>query len=670
LIICLLLSVHAIAQEPTMRKIQNLGNRFNNPGNRLGTTGGTIDSIRHRNKFEDSITISFRYLDSARSYPLDSTIRDFTKRFPIPATNIYLGNTGNASRSILFSPVFKAGWDAGFHAFDIYKWKWENVRFFNTTRPYTELNYLLGLRVEQIIEILHTQNIRPNWNASFQYRLINSPGFFKNQKTNHNNYLFTSWYQSKNKRYNNYFVIVANRLNSGESGGLMNDQDYLNDPAYKDRFNIPTRIGGDPSFGRNFFSTIIPTGNKYSETRFLLRQQYDLGKKDSLVTDSTVIPLFYPSLRFEHTFQFSKYSYLFTDAVPDSAYYRIYYDTVISNPYDTFRVNETWKEMLNDFSIYQFPDVKNLQQFIKIGAALQNLSGEFSSGKKKFYNIYGHIEYRNKTRNQKWDAEINGKLYFTGLNAGDYQAYGSLQRYAGKRIGYVQMGFENSNRTPSFIFDNRSSFYLLHSSRNFKKENSSHFFGSLFQPAAKLKLSGHYYVLTNYSYITNYYQLQQETSLFNVLQVSLEKTLKIGKHWNWHAEIYFQQTVGNAPVNLPLIFTRNRFAYEGNLGFKNLDIAMGLEARYHTPYKADGYSPVLGQFFYQDSIRISNSTPDISAYLHFRIRSFKAFVRAENLNTARVLNGQFGFTRNNFALPGYPYPGLQLRLGIYWSFVN
>ena len=74
-------------------------------------------------------------------------------------------------------------------------------------------------------------------------------------------------------------------------------------------------------------------------------------------------------------------------------------------------------------------------------------------------------------------------------------------------------------------------------------------------------------------------------------------------------------------------------------------------------------------FYVQDSIRISDHTPDISAYLHFRVRSFKAFVRLENLNTAQT-NGGFGFTNNNLAAPGYPYPGLQFRLGIYWSFVN
>ena len=115
---------------------------------------------------------------------------------------------------------------------------------------------------------------------------------------------------------------------------------------------------------------------------------------------------------------------------------------------------------------------------------------------------------------------------------------------------------------------------------------------------------------------------------------------------------------------------RNRLAYEGNLGFKNLDIAFGLEFRYHTPYKADNYSPVLGQFYYQDSITIRNRRPDISAYAHFRIKPFKAFIRLENLNTAETSLGNLSFTRNNLVAPGYPMPGLQFRLGIYWSFVN
>jgi hypothetical protein len=149
--------------------------------------------------------------------------------------------------------------------------------------------------------------------------------------------------------------------------------------------------------------------------------------------------------------------------------------------------------------------------------------------------------------------------------------------------------------------------------------------------------------------------------------VSGFKTFNLARSWKIHSEVYVQQKAGGAAVNIPVIFTRNRFAYEGRL-FKNLNLSTGLEMRYHTPYDADGYSPVLGQFFFQDTVTIGNR-PEIHAFAHFRIRTFKAFVRIENLNTATTAGG-FRFNKNNFAAPAYPTPGMVFRLGIYWTFVN
>lgn len=657
------ISVHAQELMP------QLGNKFRQVGGSLRNGGGGTDSLRRRDKQEDSITISYRFLDDSRSNKLDSTVDDFSRRFPLPSTFINLGNLGNAARSLLFSPNLKAAFDPGFHAYDVYKYTLQDVRFFQTTRPYSELNYMLGSRSEQMIGLLHTQNIKPNWNFLFQYRLINSPGFFKNQKSNHNNYLFSSKFQSKNLRYNNYFVLLGNKLQSSENGGIVDTTDILNDPIYKDRFVINTAIGGADQFSSNFFSNKINTGNKYDEFTFLFRQQYDLGKKDSLVTDSTVVPLFFPRVRFEHTLQIEKDKYIFQDNIADSLYYKTYYDTSLARLKDTLIFKEKWRVLTNDFSIYQFPDAKNLQQYIKVGLLLQNISGTLSSGNVNFFNTAGHAAYRNKSKNQQWDIEANGTLYFTGFNSGDYMASISLQRMLGKKLGYFQLGFENTSRTPSFIFDNRSSFYLLKTQTALKKENNTHLFASYYLPAFKLKLTGHYYLSTNYTYFSNYYQIQQESALFNVLQIAMQKTIRIGKRWHWHADVYFQQAIGGAPVNVPAIYTRNRIAYEGNLGFKNLSIAMGAEIRYRVSYKADGYSPVLGHYFYQDSNTIKNSLPDIAGYIHFRIKPFTAFVRAENLNTARNLGG-FGFTRNNLIAPNYALPGLQIRIGIFWRFVN
>ena len=635
-------------------------------------SGSSSDSLQHRDKYEDSITIYYQLPFSLQRNKLDSSIMDFNKRFPIPAHHVFLGNVGTATRSILFDPNMSSGWDHGMHAFDAYHWDLETIRFFNTTRPYTELAYMLGGRAEQIAEITHTQNVKPNLNILLQYRLINAPGFFKNQKTNDNNYLFTSWYQSINKRYNNYFVLLANTLQSDENGGLRNDKDYLNDPIYNDRFNIPTKIGGDAEFGTNFFSSTLYTGNRYADLHLMVKQQYDLGKKDSIVGDSVVIPLFYPRLRFEHVFRYSSYKLKFMDTpnleigyYPSPLYYdSAYHYTLVDS---TLTLYDRWKEMNNEFSIYTFPDAKNQLQFLKLGMVVQNLKAVTDTFTGSFYNLIGQGEYRNMTRDKKWDVTIAGKLYFAGLNSGDYEAFMNLKRIVSRKGDYIDLSFRNVNRTPSFSFDPRSSFYF-DAPKDLNKENITLINGSFYLAKPALEISGNYFLVGNYTYYTDYYRVHQENALFNVLQVSLGKVFRIGKRWLWHTDVYFQQKTGDVDLNLPAFFTRNRIGYEGTLGFKKLNIATGLEVKYHSSYNADGYSPAIGKFFYQDSVRISNR-PDIAAYIHFRIRNFRAFIRAENLNTLTVENG-LGFRHNNFAAPDHPYPGLNLRLSIYWSFLN
>jgi len=648
------------AQSGAMNRLKGLGNR--------GGGGGSGDSLLKR--VDDSITINFRYLDSSRAQKFDTVLTDFNRFFPVPWQYKSLGNLGNATESMVFSPRMNSGWDHGFHAFDVYNFNVTDVRLYNTTSAYSELGYILGSRLEQMIHLLHTQNIRPNWNASFQYRLINSPGFFQNQATNHNSYRFGSWYQSINKRYQNFVVLVGNKLQSGENGGIKTDGNYLDSSGYTQRLTIPTKLGGDNTATSNFFNRPLNVASRFTNATYMMRQQYDIGQKDSIVTDTSVVPLFYPRLRLEHTISYSTYKYRYTDNKVDSGYYAVNYNIKeLKTDTSYILLRDEWSELINDFSIYSFPDAKNSQQFIKAGASLQNLSGTFDTGlvKSKYNNVFLHGEYRNKTRNQKWDLELFGKFYLRGLNAGDYNAYVSLKRFISKKIGYFQVGFQNVNRTPSFNFDGASSFYIP-TPVSFNKENTTNIFASLEEPASKLKLSGSYYLVSNYTYYKDFYTPEQATSLFNVLTVTAQKQIKIGGKWNLRTWIILQQKAGNAPVNLPLFLTRNQIGYDGNLGFKNLTTSFGLEFRYFTPYKVNGYSPMLGQFVYQDTSTVEMRLPEIGAYIHFRIRSFTAYIHAENLNSFSFSAG--GFKNNNVLIPVYPTPGLQIRLGILWSFIN
>ena len=76
----------------------------------------------------------------------------------------------------------------------------------------------------------------------------------------------------------------------------------------------------------------------------------------------------------------------------------------------------------------------------------------------------------------------------------------------------------------------------------------------------------------------------------------------------------------------------------------------------------------MGQFSPQDTTVISN-LPNIAYFFNFRIKSFTALIKFENINTIKFSSG-LAFTNNNFAAPHYPIPGLIFRIGVKWIFVN
>ncbi|HRH49235.1 MAG TPA: hypothetical protein PLP23_10815 [Panacibacter sp.] len=639
---------------------------FDNQGKPIRrNTDTTNNKLKHRDPLEDSITISYHYFDNNRIYKLDSSINDFFSRYPVPWYFTDLGNFGNATRPMLFTPFMKPGWDAGFHAYDQFRFTVEDTKLYNSTRPYTEMGYMLGSKAEQMINIQHTQKRKNNVILGFEYRLINAPGAFINQNTSHNNIRINLAYQSRNKRYANNLIYITNKLRSSENGGIQDDT-KLSGLSFNDPFGVSTILGNASAFSRNFFSTNINTGTLYDESVILLRQSYDFGQKDSLVTDSVTYKLFYPRFRLQHDVQFKKEGYVFQDFSVEDSLYNKQYNYIPLN--DSISFKDSWQSLTNDFSVISYPQKNNLNQFLKAGAGYEIITGGYDPYRTKYSNVYFAGEYRNRTKNKKWDLIASGRFYTAGSYAGDYEAYASLERSLDKNKGALQLGFQNVNRSPSAIFSKGLTAFPVYANDNFNKENISRAFATVYLKSLGLSLSGEYYIISNYVYFDDYFTAKQESSLFNVIHISAEKKIQLSKHWNWYIEAHVQQKTGNAPVNLPLVLMRNRFAFEGNF-FKNLFLSTGFEVRYNTSYHADNYSPLNGQFFLQNEFSTANNSPDVNAFLHFRIKSFKGFIRLENLNTINRQD-KFRFTKNNFAAPHYPERTLWFHVGIWWNFVN
>lgn len=680
------------AQRPTNPTVPTEGIPGNDNGaNNLSQFGGRFggrnqstakDTLEKRDKYEDSITITYKYFNDPKVFKMDTAIDDFFNRIPLPASYRTLGNFGNAAQSLIWTPIMKAGFDAGFHAFDIYRFTTENTKLFQTSKPFTEIDYVIGRNIEQYMNVFHTQNIKPNINIVAQYRLVNSLGHMKNQQTNNNNYRFAINYASKKKRYNAQFVVVGNRLQSAENGGVRAGVDYKNNETYIDRKNIPVYIGDSLTGNRSFFSTAIAAGNKYAEANVLFRHSYDIGRKDSLVTDSINYEVFYPKLRLQHTLSIQNNRYLFIDGDVDSAYYKNNYNIDVNRRSNTggFFFKDRWQVLENDFSIYQFPDKKNTQQYIQAGINFQQITGYFDSisnitrplftNKETISNLMIHGRYRNISKNKKWDIDALADLYPLGWNAGDYKWALKLKSLVSKKIGSFEILAENSNQKPAYIFYNKSN-YTRGASDNYNKQNILHLEFAFDNAPLKLSAAAHLYTVSNYTYYSTFIKTAQ-SNVFNVLQIILDKKLKLSRrHWVLYSQWALQQRIGNADLFLPNIFTRNRIAYETRV--KKMTLTTGIDIKYFTPYKIQKYSPVGGQFVWDANAKTNTNLPEIAAYLNFKIRGFSAFLRAENLNTVRVSNNNgftFNFTNNNLFNENYLTPGLNIRIGIFWEFLN
>lgn len=668
-------SFSALSQRPKIRKdVRSIsGNNSNESNNNVNSQNQSTaksetryDTLgfEHRNDAKDSIKIFFKFLADNKLNRLDSSIDDFDRYFSVPSTFAYLGNNGAAATSLVYIPTSIIGFDMGFHAFDIYKYTIENTKFYNTTKPFSFISYQLASGKEQMLKAGYTQNINSRTNIGFDYKLITAPGFFVTQNNNHNSYRLFSNYQGKHERYNALFSLFRNNIRASENGGIENNADLI-DPNRKDRFTVPVNLGAGALYRNSPFVTTVSTGNHYQDINVYFKQMYDFGKKvTTIINDSTKGYSFYPKTRFQYAYNSVKNRFLYSDAATDSSVYSQWYGMTITNPRDTLSLYEKWRTYTHDISIVQYPDSKNNNQFFLVGISYQKIIGDVKSENIVFNNTFIHGEYINNTKNKLWDIRSKGAYYLIGHNQGDYSMDISLSRNFNKKVGNVAFYFKNINRSQSFIYNNRSAFNLGNNV-DYKKENIISFGAESKNPFLNININSN--LILNHAFFKNYYQSEQYNSVIHLVQASASKKIKLTKNWVWHAECTFQQTGLSSPIKVPLFLSRNRIAYEGRF-FKNLLLSSGIEARYYSAYKAYGYSPVIGQFFVQDTTTIRN-IPDISIFAHFRIKAFAGFIRAENLNTANFRNG-FSWINNNFAAPLYPTQGFMIRFGIQWWFVN
>lgn len=555
----------------------------------------------------------------------------------VKVQNLYqsLGINGQAHRSMVFDIDHSLGFTMITTPYPLYFKKMQDLKLYDMATSYTDINFTWGWRRELVFSATHAQRIRQ---VDFVVNIdaCSNPGYFIHQNVNRLNVNALVKYETPNKIYG---LLAAYNLNHGkfaENGGLESCSDFTDrDPrdsaltydltSFAVMFsNAQTLINTHTAQLTNYVNIKNKKGNYFGTISHTL----DIDNLKSVFTDHDLNNLFYlnryyinpdttnDSIQYfliANTLQWSNYSP--TDTLGDKAYF--------------FRISGGLRH-----------EFVNAQSPYYIGNSLALFARTYIR-MFKVWDIYGNISYS-----------------FFGYNGYDAMAKAGFRFNINKKQRH-QLGLEATfmRYAPDYIF---SHYYGNNNAwlKTWKKQNV--FKASAYWTILDYSLRFNFINAGKYVFLNSSFEPMQLEKPFQVLELLLYAPIRT-KHFSLDAELALQHSTNKA-ITVPLFAGKLSAAYRTGIFNKKLHFQVGVDLFYNTKYYADGYNPILHQFYAQEYISTGHYLY-INAHVAFRVKRITFFVRGGNL-----LAGLFSF--HYITTPGYPMQGQSVQAGINWKFYD
>lgn len=678
----------AFAQYNQTRRQKPLSTRDTVAPTRVLSDDEMLDSLRKKedNK-KDSIIFNSKFVritnelllnDSTQTFALDTGITNFENYNPLTrprSPRIHLGNIGVSQRPLLFEPSKTIGFDVGLHALDVYMLNPEDINYYNTRVPYTQLTLFngFGSSAEQLFKVTHTQNVKENWNVGFNLNFNGSKGFYSTSSVLGQNVsgldaaIFT-WYESKSKRYNLLANATFNNLKAPETGSILNDSVYTSAPG--------------TVFFANSAQVRLPNSyTNWNNKSLYLKQFYYLGRIDSLnkgKDNSKVLP----TQRVAHTFHVTGGRYNYIQSDPDT--YNVFPDYYYSDKRS--RDSLTYTHIQNEF-LYSFylrsKSVKFVKNELKLDLGLVHDLWHYAQYvSDTTLNQYG-AKYIHQDRVQNTtfqDITLKAKLGYRfsdrialdadfrqiaqGRDFGNYFYDAKLTLAGGKKAGKIILEAYTQNSSPPLIYtDWISNHYIFHNDFSNQKTTSLSF--NYVNNPLQLDIKAEYFLISNYLYFTadqggNDAHPTQLGNDINLLKISIGKNLR-WRSLHFDNFIVYQKTDYQSTLRTPELYTYSNLYISKTL-FNILQSSFGVDVRYNSQYVAPSYAVDIGQFY---------NGPDVTftSYPLARVY-FKATLQRTNLFVAYDYANQNLSSKGYYTVNRYPQQNALLKFGVSWTFYN
>lgn len=644
-----------------------------------------IDSIRARQeRKKDSVEFNSKFIkvtserllsDSTQLFPLDTGLVNFENYSPLNQPRnpkVHLGYLGTSQRDLLFNPRKTIGFDENMHALDAYLINPQDINYFNARAPYTllSLSNTLGSTKEQYFKVLHTQNVKPNWNVGLIMNFNGSRGYYSYNNVLRQNVaglnagLFT-WYHSVNQRYNLLANVLMNNLKTPETGSLQENDPFS--AVLLSKSTLPVNLPSSYSSWKN--------------TGIYIKQFYYIGHIDSAkkATGSTSV---LPTQRVAYTLYYNtrRYEYLQNDLDTHGIFPDYYFSAGRSRDslsvfhlqndlsYSFYLRGKSMKMIKNELKL----DVGLIQDFYKYSQFVSDtVINQFGRKEMRQVGVQNN-SFQNITLKARLGYRFSDRInldgdirqIIQGRNFGDLLYDAKLTLAGGQRAGKIVLGAYLQSSSPGLMYtDWISNHYIFHQDFNNQKITNLSF--NYVNDLLKLDLKAEYFLITDYLYFAASNggvdaTPQQHGSAINMLKLS------VGKNLTWHKFHFDNYVVYQKSDNLTLLRTPEVYTYSslyhGSTLFDVLKSEYGVSVRYNTKYVAPSYAVGLGQFYNGANVTFT-SYPIASVF-------FKATLQRTNIFLQYDYANQGLFSKGYYTVNRYPQQDAALKFGVAWTFYN
>lgn len=521
------------------------------------------------------------------------------------------------------------------------------INYFSVATPLTELYFKTVMQQGQSLDALITLNTSERFNISLSYKGLRSLGKYINQLSSAGNFRFTTSYNTKNKRYYANFHFTGQDLLNGENGGITTTENFESQDAnFKERQRLEVYLKDAKSFlkGKRFF---LDHNFRINRTK---------GANNLYITH-----------QFNYENKFFEYNQATLKSTVGNKSISHFGDAFVTGSInDQVRYNKMYNKV---GAIYENATIGKFQFFVDDYRYNYYYNTIFIFDSKTIpsalYDKINAIGGQYDLDQKKWKARL---LYSNSITKQSLTNIDGSMTYKFNPKNEISFQYQNVNKLPNHIYNlHQSSFVYYVWQNDFKNEkiNSININATTQWANTSLQIMN----LDDVLYfkdksVKDSVQLvspYQYNKSIKYLSLKINKEIKFWKLGLDNTILYQKVDQKDAIVNVPQIVTRNTLYFTNYFFEKALYLQAGVTFNYFTKYYANGYNPVLGEFYIQNKKEIGDFA-NLDFFINARIRQTRIFVKAEHFNSS------MSNTNTYYSAPNYPYRDFLIRFGLVWNF--